>query len=116
VRCDGGRSSKKKANGFKDALPLLSAPDSLAELCTKLRQQSLGFLSFQDPKKIIAGYALIGKERIFEDVADIWQGPRTSADDQNETWLVMQNAETKLRMRGTATQRVGWMGLPSRWV
>lgn len=51
----------KNANGFKDALPLLSASDSLAQLCSKLRQQTLGFLSYQDPKKVIAGYALIGQ-------------------------------------------------------
>jgi hypothetical protein len=71
----------KNANGFKDALPLLSASDSLVQLCAKLREQSLGFLSYQAPDKIIAGYALIGRDRIFQDVADIWPGPRTSADD-----------------------------------
>ena len=71
----------KNANGFKEALPLLSAPDSLAELCTKLKEQSLVFLSYQKPEKIIAGYALIAKMGFFESVADLWQGPRTPPDD-----------------------------------
>src|SRR6266404_5537034 len=71
----------KNANSFKDALPLLSAPDTLNQLSIKLNKESLNFFSYQAPQKVIAGYALIGEERIFESVANLWQGPRRSADD-----------------------------------
>lgn len=71
----------KNANTFRDALPLLLAPDSAAELCKRLKEQTLGFLSYQAPEKIIAGYALLGKDGIFDSVANLWPGPGTSADD-----------------------------------
>ncbi len=71
----------KNANTFRNALPILSSTDSLNQLCVKLREKSLGFVTYQAPDKIIAGYALIGQDQIFEDVANLWQGPRSSAAD-----------------------------------
>jgi hypothetical protein len=81
--CDLMASSLPIRNGgtFKNALPLLAAQDSLTELCTKVKDKTLVFLSYQAPEKISAAYELIGHENIFESVAALWQGPGTEAED-----------------------------------
>ena len=71
----------KNGNNFRDALPVLLLQDSSAELCARLKEKTLVFLSYQAPEKIIAAYDLIGHESIFESVADMWQGPGTSAQE-----------------------------------
>jgi len=73
--------SIKNGTTFRDALPLLAAPDSLSELCTRLKDKTLAFLSYQAPEKIGAAYELIGHDNIFESVAGLWQGPGTEPDD-----------------------------------
>ncbi len=74
----------KNAANFKEALPILSAPNSIAQLSGKLAE-SLSFLSYQAPEKIIAGYDLVGYSNIFDDVSAIWRGPRRTADDIKRT-------------------------------
>ncbi len=74
----------KNAATFKEALPILTAPDSIAQLSRKLGD-SLSFLSYQAPDKIMGGYKLIGYDTIFEDVSDLWPGPRTTANDIKRT-------------------------------
>jgi hypothetical protein len=71
----------KNANTFRGALPLLAAPDSLAEIFARVKDNTLAFLSYQAPAKIISAYELIGHPNIFESVADLWQGPATEAED-----------------------------------
>ncbi|MFD2500433.1 hypothetical protein ACFSTI_18340 [Rhizorhabdus histidinilytica] len=50
----------KSGNNFKSAYPVLSSPNTPTVLATRLRDQSLQFLSYQAPEKIIAAYSLIG--------------------------------------------------------
>jgi hypothetical protein len=71
----------KNATGFRDAIPLLSAQDTIARLLIKLRDESLAFLAFQDPEKIERAYGLIGHAGIFRSVSNIWPGPNNSAAD-----------------------------------
>lgn len=71
----------KSGSTFRDALPLLLAQDSITEICTKLRDKTVAFLSYQSPEKITSAYELIGYNNIFESVADLWQGPGTEASD-----------------------------------
>jgi hypothetical protein len=70
----------KNANTFRDAVPLLAAHDSFAEIFAKVKN-SLAFLTYQTPEKIISAYELIGHANIFGSVADLWQGPATEAND-----------------------------------
>lgn len=71
----------RNAASFKDALPMLTANDTLDELVTRLKDQSLSFLAFQAPEKVEEAYRLLGHEQIFEAVAAIWQGPNTEPND-----------------------------------
>jgi hypothetical protein len=71
----------KNASTFRGALPLLGAQNSLAEIFAKVKENTLAFLSYQAPAKIISAYELIGHPNIFESVADLWQGPATEAED-----------------------------------
>jgi hypothetical protein len=73
--------SIKNAESFRNAVPLLSQVDSLAELANQLRTKTLAFISYQAPEKIIAGYELIGHAHIFESVSAAWPGPATTAED-----------------------------------
>jgi len=75
----------KNGTSFHNALPLLRSQDSVAELGSRLKEERLSFLSYQAPEKIIVAYELIGYPAIFDDVADIWPGPRTSSDDIRRT-------------------------------
>jgi hypothetical protein len=75
----------KNANGFRDALPVLIAPDSLKVLFERVRDNNLAFLAFQAPEKVIAAYQLIGHNDIFDAVSDIWPGPRSEAEDIKRT-------------------------------
>lgn len=70
----------KNASGFRSALPLLRSDDTLGELFATLKSETLSFLSYQAPDKIIAGFALIGELDIFDRVSAMWPGPRTDAD------------------------------------
>ena len=71
----------KNGHTFREALPFLVAHDSLAELCSKVREDTLVFLSYQAPEKICSAYELIGQDNIFYSVAALWQGPGTEAED-----------------------------------
>jgi hypothetical protein len=71
----------KNAATFRDAIPILSAPDTLAQLVAKLKDKSLRFQSFQAPEKIEEAYRLIGHDGVFERVSELWQGPNTTAQD-----------------------------------
>jgi hypothetical protein len=69
----------RNEKGFRSALSILSASDSITILSEKFKNDSLAFLTYQAPDKIVAGYKLIGYEDIFEDVAALWPGPNTTA-------------------------------------
>ena len=71
----------KNENGFRSALPILHAADSITILSDKFKSETLVFQTCQAPDKIITGYKLIGYNTIFEDVANIWPGPNTTAGD-----------------------------------
>ncbi|MCC5860272.1 MAG: hypothetical protein JJT90_19140 [Ectothiorhodospiraceae bacterium] len=71
----------KNGDHFQDALPILKAHDTVARLSERLRDQTLSFLSYQSPEKIMKAYELIGHPNIFDTVAATWPGPRTTADD-----------------------------------
>jgi hypothetical protein len=81
--CDLMSNSIQIRNGtnFQEALPVLIAQDSLAELFRKVRREALGFFSYQAPEKIIGAYALLGYPAIFDLVAALWPGPGTAAED-----------------------------------
>nr|WP_306581479.1 HEPN domain-containing protein [Dokdonella sp.] len=72
--------SIKNAGGFRNALPLLKNHDTLGEIFAILKSETLSFLSYQAPDKIIAGFALIGEDQIFDRVSAMWPGPGTTAD------------------------------------
>lgn len=72
--------SIKNAGGFRNALPLLKNHDTLGEIFAILKSETLSFLSYQAPDKIIAGFALIGEDQIFDRVSARWPGPGTTAD------------------------------------
>jgi hypothetical protein len=76
--------SIKNAASFKEALPIITAADSIAQLSIRI-EGKLSFLSYQAPDKIIAGYKLIGYDSVFDNVAGFWPGPRTTADDIKRT-------------------------------
>jgi len=71
----------KNANSFRQAVPLLIAHDTVAQLLKKLEDNYLQFQSFQAPEKIIEAYRLIGINDVFERVSDLWPGPNTSPED-----------------------------------
>ncbi len=75
----------KNGTSFSKVLPILRSHDSVAELGNRLKEETLSFLSYQAPEKIIAAYKLIGYPAIFDNVADIWPGPRTASDDIKRT-------------------------------
>ena len=70
----------KNANTFRDAVPLLTAHDTIQQLIKKLEDRFLRFQSFQAPEKVIEAYRLIGQETIFDDVSNLWAGPNTTAE------------------------------------
>jgi len=71
----------KNADGFSDALPIITSSNVIAELSAKYKEETLSFLSCQSPNKLIAGYALIGHQNIFGDVSEHWPGPSTTSED-----------------------------------
>lgn len=71
----------KNGNNFRTAYPILSSTNTAIVLTARLRDQSLQFLSYQAPEKIIAAYSLIGKPDVFDQVSDLWPGPGTTADE-----------------------------------
>lgn len=71
----------KNANGFRQAIPLLTAHDTVALLLTRLEVNYLQFQSFQAPEKIIEAFHLIGVDDVFEQVSDLWPGPNTLPED-----------------------------------
>jgi len=70
----------KSASSFRDALPVILAANVHAKLTARLRDQTLTFLSYQAPEKILAAYDMIGHPSIFDSVSRTWPGPRTSPD------------------------------------
>lgn len=71
----------KNASSFRQALPIISTANVHAELTTRLSEQTLSFLSYQAPEKILAAYDMIGRPSIFDSVSAIWPGPRTTSDN-----------------------------------
>lgn len=71
----------KNAASFRDAFPVISAADVHTELARRLGDQTLSFLSYQAPEKILAAYDMIGHPAIFDAVSAAWPGPRTTLDD-----------------------------------
>jgi hypothetical protein len=75
-----GHITIKNAAGFKSALPVLRSHDTLGELFASLKSETLSFLSYQAPDKIIAGFDLIGENQVFDRVSAMWPGPGTTAE------------------------------------
>ena len=75
----------RNGTSFREAFPIIAAPDVYAVLTNKLHENSLSFLSYQAPEKIASAYDMIGYAAIFEDVAAQWPGPNTSANDLKRT-------------------------------
>lgn len=75
----------KNAQTFREALPVLAATNIHQELANRLGDQSLAFLSYQAPEKIIAGYDMIGHNSIFDSVSALWPGPNSTAADIKRT-------------------------------
>ena len=71
----------KDARTFSSALPYLLSTHAIDDLAEKYKEETLSFLSYQAPDKVIAGYALIGYGDIFDDVSAIWPGPRSTAEE-----------------------------------
>ncbi|MDZ7750902.1 MAG: HEPN domain-containing protein [Gammaproteobacteria bacterium] len=71
----------KNANTFSLALPVIAGGNVIPYLSNKYKEETLSFLSYQSPDKIIAGYALIGYEDIFTRVSAIWPGPNSTSND-----------------------------------
>ena len=69
----------KNAASFRDALSIISAANVHSELTTRLRDQTLSFITYQSPEKIRAAYDIIGCPFVFDSVSAIWPGPRTTA-------------------------------------
>ena len=70
----------KNAASFKEAVPILAATDTIAQLLKKLDEKYLRFQSFQAPEKVIDAYRMVGYDNIFVKVAAIWPGPNTTED------------------------------------
>jgi hypothetical protein len=70
----------RNATTFRDALPLLVAANTAAQLIDRLKDKYLRFQSFQAPEKLIEAYRLLGFDAVFEGVANLWPGPNTTAD------------------------------------
>jgi len=73
--------SIKDAASFNAAFPTILSGNAVSHLSTRFKDETLSFLSYQSPDKIIAGYALLGYEDIFNEVSAIWPGPRTTPQD-----------------------------------
>lgn len=71
----------KDSNSFSSALRIVIAGNFTTHLSNEFKDKTLSFLSYQAPDKIIAGYALIGVNNVFEQVAKTWQGPNSSTSD-----------------------------------
>ncbi len=71
----------KNANSFKTVLPLLKNANTLDELFNNFKKETLSFLSYQAPDKIVAGFGLIGETEIFDRVSAMWPGPGTTAEN-----------------------------------
>lgn len=54
----------RNAQQFRDALPLITASNTVAGLADRLQKETIAFLSYQAPEKVIAGYELIGHQGI----------------------------------------------------
>jgi len=75
----------KDAKSFREAIPLLNSADPVKDLTEKLKENTLAFLSYQAPEKVINGFELIGHPLIFRSISELWQGPKTSEDDIKRT-------------------------------
>jgi hypothetical protein len=75
----------KNASSFREAIPIISSANVHTELTTRLGEQTLSFLSYQAPKKILSAYDMIGHPSIFDPVSATWPGPRRTPDDIKRT-------------------------------
>ena len=75
----------KNGSSFREAFPIISAGNVAQELSSRLKDQTLSYLSYQAPEKINAGFEMIGHGNIFQSVAALWPGPNTTADDLKRT-------------------------------
>lgn len=100
--CDAMISVVKIKNGneFREALPIFSIPDSLTELTNRLRIEMLAFQSYQAPEKIVGAYKLLGREDIFNDVADLWPGPNSTAEDIKRRLIRYVNRRNQIAHEG----------------
>jgi hypothetical protein len=71
----------KDARGFSELLPYLKSADPISVITERLKENTLAFLSFQAPDKVINAYELIGHGNIFQSISDIWQGPKSTDAD-----------------------------------
>lgn len=74
----------KDGKGFSQILEFINSHNPVERLTDRLRE-NLSFISYQAPEKIAQGFQLIGVPDIFSHVADIWQGPNSSAEDIKRT-------------------------------
>ena len=81
--CDAMAEIFSIRNGatFRGALPIILAGNVPAELTARLRNQTIAFLSYQAPEKVMSAYNMIGHPNVFDEVSALWPGPRTAADD-----------------------------------
>jgi hypothetical protein len=71
----------KNEKTFATALRFMAGGNIIHKLCEKYSRETLAFLAYQAPDKVIAGYALLGIDDIFDRVSGMWPGPRTTTDD-----------------------------------
>jgi hypothetical protein len=71
----------KNAATFRQSAAMILATDTSSQLLRRFEEGHLQFQSYQAPEKIIEAYRLVGQERIFERIADLWPGPNTTADN-----------------------------------
>ena len=75
----------KNAASFRDAFPIIAAANVDAKLARCLGDQTLSFLSYQAPEKILVAYDMIGHSSVFDRVSATWPGPGRTPDDIKRT-------------------------------
>lgn len=75
----------KNGSTFREALPLLTSPDFIETLSSKLSEKKFAYESYQSPDKVERAYSLIGHADIFQNVSSIWPGPKTSKKELKDT-------------------------------
>ena len=75
----------KNGTSFREAFPIITAGNVGEVLASRLKDQTLAYLSYQAPEKIQAGFEMIGHGNIFQAVSALWPGPNSTADDLKRT-------------------------------